>query len=560
MAQVVRLWSGVRFSSTLSTKAKFSLSPKKSLSALKGRKTSIQPTTPVRTRFAPSPTGLLHLGSLRTALYNYLLAKSTGGQFLLRLEDTDQKRLVPGAEEDIYSSLEWLGLKMDEGPPVGGPYGPYKQSVRSDIYQRYVEQLISSGHAYKCYCSKDRLDALRESASKLHPPSLASYDRKCAHNHRPEDTDRITMDYKDQHYVVRFKSPDTYPAFIDLLHGSLNLQVQTNPTDIRYEDPVLMKSDGLPTYHFANVIDDHLMKITHVIRGEEWLPSTPKHIALYNAFGWKAPEFVHIPLLTSITDKKLSKRKGDTGVSAMKERGILPEALINFSALFGWSPRRDGSANANNTTGDVSKSEVYSLEELCKIFTLDGLTKGNAKVDDKKLHYFNKLYFSKRLDDPVHFEKILNKCYELAKRALFPSIPKGQEYRSDLNYTRKVLQLAQTCGLEDVHEFTSKYGFLYVRPILQNELDGPTQVIYVNCIKRCLNVLLNTSSNENVKEIIDIAVKSLTEDDIAKKKDIFGSLRYALAGGVSGVKIPVLIEFLGKNEVVQRLQTVVDKI
>ena len=237
---------------------------KKSILAKKPT-TDKQPKSPARTRFAPSPTGLLHIGSLRTALYNYLLAKSTGGEFLLRLEDTDQKRLVPGAEESIYESLKWCGLSFDEGPGVNdAEFGPFRQSDRTKIYQSYINKLLDLGVAYRCFCPKERLDNLRDSAQKLQPPTTVSYDRHCAHH----STEKI-QEQLDQKipFTVRLKSPQKYPPFEDLLHGSIDMQPQVNPNDMRYDDPILMKSDGLPTYHFANVVDDHLMKITHVVRG-----------------------------------------------------------------------------------------------------------------------------------------------------------------------------------------------------------------------------------------------------------------------------------------------------
>ena len=267
--------------------------------------------------------------------------------------------MVPGAEQNIYNSLKWAGLNWDEGPEVGGPYGPYRQSDRADIYSKYANELIKSDHAYRCFCSKDRLDKLRESAQKLHPPSMASYDRKCTHL-TPEESEAKAQ---NESFTVRFKTPIEYPEFHDLLHGKLNLQTQINHQDIRYDDPVLVKSDGLPTYHLANVVDDHLMKITHVIRGEEWLPSTPKHIAMYSAFGWIPPHFVHIPLLTSASDKKLSKRSGDIGVLSLAEKGILPEAMVNFVALFGWSPHRDLQAGQH-------ASEIFTLQDLVKLVSL----------------------------------------------------------------------------------------------------------------------------------------------------------------------------------------------
>ncbi|KAG7192158.1 Glutamate--tRNA ligase mitochondrial [Scheffersomyces spartinae] len=482
--------------------------------------TSVQPTSPARTRFAPSPTGYLHLGSLRTALYNYLLAKSTGGQFLLRLEDTDQNRLVEDAEQNIYDSLKWTGLTIDEGPQEGGPYGPYRQSDRKEIYQKYAQMLLENGQAYYCGCSKDRLLKLRESASKLQPPTTVTYDRKCLHEliHTDEDHD----------HVIRFKSPDVYPEFTDLLHGKLNMQPQYNHSDRRYDDFVIMKSDGLPTYHFANVVDDHLMKITHVIRGEEWLPSTPKHISLYKAFGWSPPQYIHIPLLTSLEDKKLSKRQGDIGILSMKEKGILPEALVNFVSLFGWSPPR--------IQQGVSSNETMSLTEIVQKFSLDNLTKGNAKVNDSKLYFFNKYHLHKRLNDPQQLLLIVEQY--LPK---FQAILGEQSIISSerLEYLLKLLGPSLTT----VDDLLTTHSYLFELKTPPPDTPPPKHCSEI------ISMFLQSSStdfNTNCKEILD-SNPELT------KKEIFQAVRYGLSGGVSGVTIPVLIDILGEEEYRRRL-------
>ncbi|ODV79425.1 glutamyl-tRNA synthetase [Suhomyces tanzawaensis NRRL Y-17324] len=480
---------------------------------------SIHPTTPVRTRFAPSPTGYLHLGSLRTALYNYLLARSTGGQFLLRLEDTDRTRLVPDAEQNIYDSLRWCNMTVDEGPETGGKYGPYRQSDRKDIYQHYVQILLDKGLAYRCSCSKDRLNSLRESAMKLKPPTTVTYDRKCAfdpqHSHTSDDS------------VIRFKSPDKYEQFDDLLHGKLDLQPQYNYNDRRYDDIVIMKSDGLPTYHFANVVDDHLMKITHVIRGEEWLPSTPKHIALYRAFGWEPPSYVHIPLLTSLGDKKLSKRQGDIGILSMKEKGILPEALVNFVALFGWSPPRE--------TPGVSTSESMTLDQIIKSFSLDHLTKGNAKVNDSKLYFFNKHHITLAINDPQKFQELVDSNFDK-----FHSFS-GGKYNKD--YFAKVLKYLGP-SLSSLDEIETLHRYIY-EPVNYAELTKIPSPDFVHILDRLLH-LSSTSFDENVKLL-------LKENPELTKKDIFQTVRFALSGGTSGLTIPLLIDLLGEQEFKERL-------
>lgn len=505
------MWGSLRLLLKLNLKGK--------LHVPRGR--SIQPKEPARTRFAPSPTGYLHLGSLRTALYNYLLAKSTGGQFLLRLEDTDQKRLVPGAEANIYESLNWTGLRPDESPDVGGPYGPYKQSERKSIYKEYADQLIKTGYAYKCFCSKDRLLHLRETAMALKPPTTVTYDRKCLH--APEE---------EEEFTVRFKSPEHYEAFTDLLHGKLDLQPLVNPTDRRFDDFVILKLDGLPTYHFANVVDDHLMKITHVIRGEEWLAATPKHIAMYRALGWEPPQFIHIPLLTSLTDKKLSKRQGDIGVLSMKDEGILPEALTNFAALFGWSPPRPEKGKPT--------SEVMSLEDLVSKFLLDHLTKGNAKVNDNKLHFFNKSHLLSRISDPSSFEKLVDETFPCFEKVTNGEISK--EFWS---------RLIQDVGpnVSSIQELLNVHTYFYKGvDLVKSKMPCENE----KCLST-LQTIKRVQTPENAFPVDDI-LKSHPE---LIKKDLFQAARFALAGGVSGITIPTLIKILGYEKYVERLDNAI---
>lgn len=497
----------------------------------------VQPEYPVRTRFAPSPTGFLHLGSLRTALYNYLLAKSTKGQFLLRLEDTDQNRLVKGAEENIYETLKWLNVEIDEGPIHPGPYSPYRQSERSEIYKKYSEELLRKGLAYRCFCSKERLDGLRDSARLLKPPTTVSYDRHCHDNISSEESEKRALN--GEQFTVRFKSPEKYPEFEDLLHGKINLQPQINPVDRRFEDPVLMKSDGLPTYHFANVIDDHLMKITHVIRGEEWVASTPKHIALYNAFGWDKPNFIHIPLLTTVEGKKLSKRSGDIDIMSLKKKGYLGEALINFSVLFGWNPKRE--------LGEKT-SEIYPLDELNKSWTLSGLTKGNAKVDWKKLDYFNKHYLTEKLKDEnsQFFKDSVIQCHHEIQNSL-----KLEDL--ELSKVSKVFKMVYP-SLTKLNDFDSEmYYYFFIPPkynkqefLKKQKLNDDTLSIIVTELDKHSNDLTHLNFNDAINVILS-NIPSL------KKKTVFQTLRYALSGPQSGINLPIILELLGTEEVRQRI-------
>ncbi|PYH41623.1 glutamate--tRNA ligase MSE1 [Aspergillus saccharolyticus JOP 1030-1] len=356
------------------------------------RKTNL-PDGPARTRFAPSPTGYLHLGSLRTALFNYLLAKRTGGQFLLRIEDTDQKRTIPGAEQRLYDDLRWAGLQWDEGPIVGGPYGPYRQSERTETYRKHTHELIDNGHAYRCFCSAERLDAHARHRSEA---GLApGYDRRCAEISAAESAERA---HKGEAHVVRLKV-EGYPMFYDIVYGKTGQNRPNTKLDLIervYDDPILLKSDGHPTYHLANVVDDHLMEITHVIRGTEWMASTPLHVALYNAFKWTPPQFGHVPLLVDKSGQKLSKRNADIDLTFFKDtQSIFAATLVNFAALLGWS--------------HTQKSDVFNLEELEQLFNLK-ITRGNTVVAFEKLWFLQKAHAqrfasapeSPELQDMVH--------------------------------------------------------------------------------------------------------------------------------------------------------------
>jgi glutamyl-tRNA synthetase len=323
----------------------------------------------VRTRFAPSPTGFMHVGNLRTALYEYLIAKSSGGTFVLRIEDTDQERLVEGAVDVIYHTLQTVGLNHDEGPDIGGEYGPYVQSKRKSIYKPYAEQLVQEGKAYYCFCTKERLDALHE--SKEDGAFSGGYDRHC----RDLTKEEISMLLANNTpYVIRQRMPiDGSTTFDDVVYGSITIENK------ELEDQILIKSDGYPTYNFANVIDDHLMHITHVVRGCEYLTSTPKYNLLYQAFGWELPTYVHLPLIMGKNDdgsvSKLSKRHGSTGFADLIKEGYLPGTIVNYIALLGWCPKEN--------------REVFTMQELIENFSIAGISKSPAVFDYDKLTWFN---------------------------------------------------------------------------------------------------------------------------------------------------------------------------
>lgn len=341
----------------------------------------------VRTRFAPSPTGYLHIGSLRTALYSYLFAKQHNGKFILRLEDTDQKRFVAGATEAIYSGLKWAGINHDEGPDIGGPFAPYIQSQRLDLYKKYAQELIDKDKAYYCFCDAKALEEMRnEQVAKKQAPK---YDRRCLKLSKEEVAQKLTA---KEPYVIRMKIPENRVIEInDLVRGKVAYKSE------ELDDQVLIKSDGYPTYHLAVVVDDYLMQITHVTRTEEWLPSTPKHILLYEYFGWEAPLFAHLPLLLNADKTKMSKRKGDVAVEDYIKKGYLPEAMVNYLAFLGWNPGLPSEARSDS--GDAKEGpekETYSMEELLKDFSLERVHKAGAVFNVEKLNWYNNYYLRQK--------------------------------------------------------------------------------------------------------------------------------------------------------------------
>lgn len=338
--------------------------------------------TEVRSRFAPSPTGFMHVGNLRTALYEYLIARSQGGKFILRLEDTDRERLVEGAEQVIYNTLQTVGLQHDEGPDIGGPVGPYIQSERLAMYRPYAEQLVREGKAYYCFCTKERLESLHEGSEEFG----GGYDRHC--RDLPAEEIRRLLDAGTP-YVIRQKMPlEGSTTFHDAVFGDITVE------NSELDDQILLKTDGYPTYNFANVIDDHTMQITHVVRGCEYLSSAPKYNLLYEAFGWQVPTYVHLPLIMGKNAdgsvSKLSKRHGATSFEGLVQEGYLPAAITNYIALLGWCPKEN--------------REIFSLEELCKAFSIDGISKSPAIFDYEKLTWFNGEYI--RALTPEEFLKL----------------------------------------------------------------------------------------------------------------------------------------------------------
>ncbi|KAI7857456.1 glutamyl-tRNA synthetase [Circinella umbellata] len=480
---------------------------------------------PIRVRFAPSPTGYLHLGGLRTALFNYLLAKKTGGEFILRIEDTDQSRLVKGATEKLISVLSWSGIKADEGPIHGGSKGPYVQSERTELYRQHADQLIESGHAYRCFCTPERIDRIRKLGLK-HGNQIG-YDRHCAHLSEKEINENME---KKLSFTVRMRTPEGETKVNDLVHG----QVKFNNRLL--DDGVLLKSDGFPTYHLANVVDDHMMGITHVLRGDEWLPSTPKHLILYNAFGWKAPQFAHLPLLMKPGGGKLSKRSNDAYVEHYINKGYFPEALNNFVALLGWSV-------------PSGESEIItSMEELVDKFNVNNLNDSPAVVDVDKLGWINKQHL---LDRAETAEGILSMANYLQ-----PIVHDTFNKKLETDYIGKVIEAVKE-RIRIIHDVPELCEYFFIEPDYTTE-DAKT--LKKKLKSKPKDIVFSDNSLEGLKalETFDTASINKYWQDVATSHDvnynrIMPVLRFAMTGKGVGTSIPTTMEVLGKSTCLERL-------
>ncbi len=470
----------------------------------------------IRTRFAPSPTGYMHIGNLRTALYAYLLAKHAGGDFVLRIEDTDQERYVEGAVDLIYKTLAETGLVHDEGPDVGGPYGPYIQSERRDIYREYAEKLVEMGGAYYCFCDKERLDALREQQVKNNVPP--KYDGHCARLSKEEIEEKLASGVP---YVIRQKIPRRgTTTFHDEVFGKITVENAT------LDDNVLLKSDGLPTYNFANVIDDHLMGITHIIRGSEYLSSTPKYNLLYEAFGWEIPTYIHCSPVMKDAHKKLSKREGDASYEDFIAKGYLKDAIVNYVALLGWSPG--------------GEQELFTLDEMVKQFDVSGISKSPAIFDVKKLDWMNGEYIRKLSPEAFH---------EMA-------LPYYQIKNPDIDLT-KVSALLHT-RTEKLSDIPEQIDFLDALPAYEPALycHKKMKTNEENSLESLTAILpvLEELDDWSAAGIHD-ALFALIERLGVKNGIILWPLRVALSGKAftpgGGIEIA---ELLGKEESIRRVK------
>lgn len=469
-----------------------------------------------RVRFAPSPTGFLHVGGLRTALYNYLLAKRTGGTFLLRIEDTDQTRLVEGATENILDALAWAGVPPDEGAGKGGDKGPYVQSQRLPIYKQHADELVARGHAYPCFCTSEELAARREAAQAA--GQNTGYDRKCRSLPPADAQARVAA---GEAHVIRMKIPDDRTIAVDdLVRGVVEFTSQV------VDDQVLMKSDGFPTYHLAATVDDHLMEITHVIRGEEWLTSTPKHILLYEYFGWTPPRFAHLPLIVNTQRKKLSKRDGDVSVEAYREKGYLPEALINFLALIGWSP------------GD--EREHFSLDELVQAFTLERVNSSAGVFDLAKLDHIQRQHFK-----GATTERLVEACAPYAPT-------------EDKAYLGRVLDLMRERILLPPEVQGLTYFFADPASYDEKAVKKRWKESTPELVRAFAEALSHLS--EWTAATTEACLTELTNERGLGAADLIHPTRLAITGVAAGAGLYETMEVLGQETCVRRLRKAADAI
>jgi len=473
---------------------------------------------PVRVRFAPSPTGYPHLGNIRTALFNWLFARHSGGTFILRIEDTDQARKVEGAVEAIINSLQWLGMDWDEGP--------YFQSHNLDAYRECGEKLVNEGKAYYCYCSSQRLDAMRQEQVKLKQPP--GYDRHCrdlAHQGHSAGAAGVAP-------VIRFKSPlEGRTVITDLIRGDVSFENST------LDDFVLLKSDGYPTYHLANIVDDHHMQISHVMRAEEWLSSTPRHVLLYAAFGWQPPRFAHLPMILGPDKSKLSKRHGATSVNEYRDLGYLPEAMINFLSLLGWSLD--------------DKTEIMTRSEIVRNFTIDRVSKTAAVFNLVKLEWMNGMYI--RNLSPQEFS---DRCMPFVEGAL----PSGVKRPVDAAYLRQIAPLVQERA-KLLSEVPSLVEFFFIDRLEYESglLPGKLEKSQAGeVLKRTLQAL------DGVREWraadLESAVRPLADGLELKAGPFFGVLRVAVTGRTASPPLFETMEVLGRERCMERLKAALDKL
>jgi len=473
-----------------------------------------------RVRFAPSPTGFLHVGGLRTALFNYLFARNTGGRFILRIEDTDRNRRVEGAVENLIESLHWAGLDYDEGPGVEGDFGPYIQSQRLRIYEAHARQLVERGSAYPCFCTEEDLQQMRE--EQLARKEDTRYDGRCRNLDPGTVARRLAAG--DPH-VIRLKVDRSREACVisDLVRGEVSFA-----TD-QIDDQVLMKSDGYPTYHLANVVDDHLMQITHVIRGEEWLSSTPKHLQLYEYFGWEAPRFAHLPLLLNPDRSKLSKRQGDVATEDYRAKGYLPECLVNFVALLGWNTQDD--------------QEIYAMPELISNFSLERVGKSGAVFDVSKLRWMNQQYIKQQPEE---------RLMELLKPFL-PDFTRDTGPEQLLKMVRIVRD-----SLVTLPDIAGKLDLFYNdNPVLEDaELRERVRSEAYQQVYRSFAAQLQQAAELTAANFGGI-MKAVQQETGIKGKNLWVPMRIAITLAEQGPDLTAVVDVFGRDKCLKMIKNVI---
>jgi len=476
----------------------------------------------VRVRFAPSPTGYLHVGGLRTAFYNWLLARREGGKFLLRIEDTDRTRLVEGAVEALLEALKWAGVTPDEGAGVGGPLGPYVQSERLETYREMAGMLVEAGHAYPCFCTPERLTAMRE--EQMARGDSAMYDGHCRALDPAERDRRLAA---GEAHVIRMRIPEGRTLTVeDQIRGPVCFDSSL------VDDQVLMKSDGFPTYHLAAVVDDHLMEITHVVRGEEWLSSTPKHLLLYEYFGWEPPVFAHVPLILNASGKKLSKRDGDVSVEAYREKGYLPEGLLNFLALLGWS------------SGD--EREFFTPQELAGVFSLDRVRKSGAVFDFDKLLHINGLHM--RAQSTQRLVELVLPFFDRAGRP-----------RPEPEYLARVIEvMGERANL--LTDYVEPVSYFYEDPTAYEEstVKKRWKANSPDLMEAWIGVLQDLPEFNH--DSLDQALRGLTESRGLGAGQLIHPTRLALSGVGNGPGLFEMMEVLGREVCLRRLRAALDRL
>jgi glutamyl-tRNA synthetase len=485
-------------------------------------------TAPVRVRFAPSPTGKIHAGNIHTAVFDYLLARHTGGTFILRIEDTDTTRKEEGAVELMMEAMKWLGLDWDEGPDIGGPYGPYIQSQRLPLYKEAAEKLVTQGNAYYCYCSPERLENMRkeQAAQKL----STGYDRACRNLTREQCRAKEAEGIKP---VIRFKVPDEgQTKFHDVIYGDVVFENKT------LDDFVMLKSDGYPTYHLASVVDDHAMKITHVIRGEEWISSTPRHLLMYQAFGYTPPEYAHMSLIVAANRAKLSKRRGAISMLEYREMGYLPEALFNFLVLMGWSLD--------------DKTEIMTRQQMIENFSIERMGKTPAAFNEEKLDWMNGVYIRN-----LSVEDLTDRVLPFMEKGLPPEVKRPL----DINYVRQIVPLMQP-RINTLKDAATYADFFFIDDLVHDVSKfadkKTTAETALKALKAAEEKLASLDSFK--RDLLENILRQLADDLGLKAGQLFNVLRVAATARDATPPLFETMEVLGKERCLKRIKAAISRL